>query len=237
MIPPHILKLCNDQRRSSAQNRLVRNWKRYFQRFELKKPFAGPPEYFHRRALEELRRHRGVLRALSDDHFLGNLYAVLTAWGMHHLGSKGPKLVEFDSFCQTIRTHAEEIAGFEGLKLWELENEEAVYKTAAQIWRIITTLELGRSPTAKLVMGTKLLHHLLPNLVPPMDQRYVQGFFGWKRPPSNLANQEQRFLVIIIVIWRVVRRIYPTVAKILNDETKTSVLKALDHAIVGEMLP
>ncbi len=41
---------------------------------------------------------------------------------------------------------------------------------------------------ATLVPVTKALHHVLPELVVPMDREYTQIFFGWHIPNFNIVS-------------------------------------------------
>lgn len=54
-------------------------------------------------------------------------------------------------------------------------------RAAGRLWAVIERIELGPA-RAKLVAGTKALHHLLPELVPPMDGEYTLSFFFGHKP-------------------------------------------------------
>jgi len=45
---------------------------------------------------------------------------------------------------------------------------------------------------ARIVAGTKTLHHLLPDLVPPMDRAWTGAFFGW----SPIDPQKNQTLIL-----------------------------------------
>jgi hypothetical protein len=45
-----------------------------------------------------------------------------------------------------------------------------------ELWQLIDNLGIVENE-AKLVSGSKALHHLLPDLVVPMDRAYTQKFF------------------------------------------------------------
>jgi hypothetical protein len=58
-----------------------------------------------------------------------------------------------------------------------------VERAGHRIWLIVGDLDIVRYKSEpvkrKVVSGTKALHHLLPNLVFPMDNEYTATFFGW----------------------------------------------------------
>src|SRR5918992_1403527 len=43
---------------------------------------------------------------------------------------------------------------------------------------------------ARVVAGTKTLHHLLPDLAPPVDTRWTGAFFMW--PPAYFQNRQRQ---------------------------------------------
>lgn len=55
----------------------------------------------------------------------------------------------------------------------------------------MTTLNIVTNK-ARVVAATKTLHHLLPDLVPPMDRAWTGTFFGWTTlDPQN--DRERTF--------------------------------------------
>ena len=56
-------------------------------------------------------------------------------------------------------------------------------KVESTVWQIIDSMSLvttiGGPVKNKLVSGTKALHHVLPQLVFPVDREYTQTFFAW----------------------------------------------------------
>src|SRR5260221_103336 len=62
-------------------------------------------------------------------------------------------------------------------------------RTTAALWELSSTLGIVENQ-AKLVAGTKALHHILPELVVPMDREYTQLLFGWQNPRFQYAQRE-----------------------------------------------
>jgi hypothetical protein len=86
---------------------------------------------------------------------------------------------------------------------------------------------------AKLVAGTKTLHHLLPDLVVPMDRRWTGMFFQlgsheWQHPP----NQHRAFLQAHRALCEVARRAQPQ-QYVDGRGWRTSRTKILDNALIG----
>jgi len=47
---------------------------------------------------------------------------------------------------------------------------------SATAWEVIAHIKVSTSRT-QIVAGSKMLHHLLPDLIPPIDRRYTFRFF------------------------------------------------------------
>ena len=62
---------------------------------------------------------------------------------------------------------------------------------AASLDRLVSDLGVVDNKSL-LVAGTKTLHHLLPDLVPPMDRRWTGAFFGWW--PIDPQNRQTAIL-------------------------------------------
>jgi hypothetical protein len=84
---------------------------------------------------------------------------------------------------------------------------------------------------APLVAGSKALHHLLPELVPPMDRAYTQQFFGWHNPEFQYG-QQKCFRIAFAALALVARRVNPR-QFVEAHPWNTSVTKVLDNALVG----
>ena len=137
--------------------------------------FGGPSVYFHKRTLQRLQQV-GIDAVLSESEveFYELLYATLASWGMHRMGPRGAKLVNFCDFRASIIRSSEPIRALQYLTLCDLH--EPVSDVANRIVAVMNGLSVGRSET-KMVACTKTLHHLLPDLVPPIDRQYTLWFF------------------------------------------------------------
>lgn len=154
---------------------LVRNFAEHVARFEAANTFRGPSLYFHERAIARRRRHSTIADLLADERFLDYVYAVLPAWGMHRMGPQTAKVNEFTRIIEALHTIAPRLD-----ELWTASITDLPPGTVAavtgQAWEIIAGLRVSTSGT-QIVAGSKMLHHLLPDLIPPIDRRYTFRFF------------------------------------------------------------
>jgi hypothetical protein len=83
---------------------------------------------------------------------------------------------------------------------------------------------------ARIVAGTKTLHHLLPDLVPPMDRAWTGAFFGWTvLDPQN--HQSEILLEAFGALAGVASAVKPS--RLVGEGWRTSGSKLLDNALVG----
>lgn len=83
---------------------------------------------------------------------------------------------------------------------------------------------------ARIVPGSKALHHLLPELVVPIDRAYTQQFFQWANP--TLQNSPERcFKEAFHAFARIATGANP--AQYVGEGWYTSRTKVIDNAIVG----
>ena len=107
-------------------------------------------------------------------------------------------------------------------------------RTVDLIWSIIFDLKIGIGNT-KIISGTKALHHLLPDLVPPIDRRStVQFFFKNKNAvQGDATKQSEAFRVMYLHFAMISRTCTDQIGSRLNRGMNTSIPKVIDNAIVG----
>jgi len=148
----------------------------YVSAFESESLFTGPSLYFHHKTLA-IRRELAcsVEACLKSDSNFESLYATLASWGLHRMGPGKTKLVEFSEMVCSFRLQAENLKDLARINIHEL-SPEGLRHTTGLIWKLIWDLRVGVGST-KIVSGSKALHHLLPELVPPIDREYTVQFF------------------------------------------------------------
>jgi hypothetical protein len=208
---------------------LVAHFERHLSYYEAKPPFAKPEQLRTHRKTIDLRRQLGTASAaLADDRFLDSLAETLKAWGV---GSHDAILVKPPEFRRQLRNQAGEITALESIL-----TDNADVSTGDRLWRIIRSLDivLGRrtlKPTqSKIVGGSKALHHILPELVVPIDRKYVGVFLG--RYDHFQTGQAETFR-IAFECFRAIAKSANPVQYVGRHEWNTSRTKVIDNAIVG----
>lgn len=207
---------------------LCNNFESYLVEFDRVSPFTGPSIYFHLKTLERS-RFIGTSKALGDTCFFEYLYATLASWGMHRMGPMGAKLVEFTDFMKTLQSQKEKILELQGLKLTNLEEEE-LKNAMNRLWNILSNLKVSSTET-QLTAGSKALHHLLPDLMPPIDREHTLRFAYGYNP--TYESEEQRFKKTFPLFWKIGNREKNAILQWVGKGFHTSQTKVIDNAIVG----
>jgi hypothetical protein len=207
---------------------LIRDFPEWLRAFKKDYPFRKPEQLkFHVRTIKKRREFGSVQRALDDDEFLGALYETLKAWG---IGARASVIKEFPDFAASLRSKSNAIAALETLCI-DQENLDT-NTVASQIWALIDSLNIVENKTT-LVPGSKLLHHLLPDLIVPIDREYTQKFFRWGNPKFQ-NRQEECFRQAFATFIKITREVNPN--QYVADGWCSSQTKVLDNAVVGFMV-
>jgi hypothetical protein len=146
------------------------------------------------------------------------------------MGPGNTKLVEFSEFTRVIQAHISDIKALENLRLCAITDDELPELTRL-VWELIAGLKVGIGET-RIVSGSKTIHHILPELIPPIDRQYTLRFFY----DSTMINggDALAFHEIFPLLRRIGRqsadKIAATVGKSPMDTSET---KVIDNAIVG----
>jgi len=103
-----------------------------------------------------------------------------------------------------------------------------VDRTVAVLWSLIRDIGIVDNK-APLVAGAKAIHHILPDLVAPIDRMYTSRFFGWSS--QFQYNQE----AVCEEIFRTYHQVANSVdlGSHINGGWRTARAKLLDNAVVG----
>ena len=146
--------------------------------------FGGPSVHFHNLCIEECRGN-----FLSDRH-IELIYATLTSWGMHRMGSPQGKLTDWDTFRKSILAYREAWEKFRNYNVINLCMEE--YRKALQeLRKPYLGLKISRS-NQTIVAHSKALFHILPDLIPPIDRAYTMKFLNSRRAEWTAFNGRNR---------------------------------------------
>jgi len=209
-------------------NELVSEFHFYLKYFEDHRPFTKSGQLEHHVTTIQKRRNLGsASTALRDSDYLKSLYRTIQAWG---IGQRGSKLRSFREFVSALNASSQKIIELDGLRLDQDGLETDL--VAHQIWRLIDNTEIVDNK-AKLVPCSKTLHHILPDLIVPMDRAYTQVFFGWQNP---------KFQYDQVSCFGQAFKAFQIISNIANPnqyvgtEWNTSLTKVIDNAIVGLIL-
>jgi hypothetical protein len=190
--------------------------------------FRGPSLYFHERALAT----RNDPASLTH---LEYVYATLASWGMHRMGKGGSKMLSFHFFSQSVQNLKDRIAEAQNFDFHEMsEMKWAVLK------EIFCEVKVMASETS-LVGNSKVMHHMLPNIIPPIDREYTLWFL---RGNTTIRNDlETEWLIMKEIISKFFIPVASDTTFYLKAEQwikryedypwDTSVLKVVDNLIIG----
>lgn len=202
--------------------------------FENSHIFSGPSVYFHQKTIALRKKHKRADKAIDDPVFMESLYATLTAWDMHHLGNTHARLVEYGPFCASFQRMKEDIQYMDQFNMPELTMGDGPFLPQF-FWEIISELEVSVG-AAKLIGGPKALHHLIPNVLPPIDREYTLRFLlnssRVKRDGREELNKIWPYLVTIN--FQNTNKIKRALSR--GGFMNTSYSKVIDNAIVGARL-
>lgn len=202
----------------------------YHDSFYTSETFRGPSLHFHRRAL-------GLSGPIDAHQRVELIYAVLTSWGMHRMGPGGSKMVPFDPFIDGITSLLPSISSLAAASYSRISETE--WSTLETIFRGLRAMESKTS----IVGNSKVMAHLLPHLVAPVDRQYTFKFLFRNTDVKNDIDME----------WQLFRKIHEeffyTIANdaLFQNKAKTwianqdrypwdtSVLKVVDNLVIGAL--
>jgi hypothetical protein len=207
---------------------ILRNAEKYYEAYYKNKTFSGPSLYFHLKALET-RKPPGRL-----DH-IEYVYAALPSWGMHRMGKGGAKMEEFNNFFSSVESVKKDIA--EAQEYVPYLMDENKFSVLSNIFKSINVM----ASSTRLIGNSKVMHHMLPNIIPPIDRQYTLKYL---KNNKNLRNN-------LDFEWKTMREIieYFFIPITCNKEFKskaekwmannyvfpwdTSLLKIVDNLVIG----
>lgn len=209
--------------------KLIHDFDRYVHWYDSYTPFKNPDQLsFHRTTISRRREIGSAFLAARDSQFCRSLYRTLEAWG---LNKRGSKLICPEAFAESIASRAHELAKFESVAIDDPDLD--IDRTCEELWPLIDNLCIADNKS-KLVSSTKTLHHLLPDLVVPVDRRYTQTFFGFHNP--QFQGQSSSPKPVFVQIFATFSRIASEVQLdrfVTGKQWRTSKSKIIDNALVA----
>jgi hypothetical protein len=214
---------------------LISDFGRFVDAFDQNRQFSGPSLYFHVKALTALRAYGSATDAMDDNDFFDYMYATLASWRLHRMGPGKAKLGEMEDLKSSFREQRQRIEQLQTLRIDAIA-EDDVGDVAGAIWQVLQGLRVGIGETL-LVANSKALHHLLPDLVPPIDRNYTLMFFVG-RPYIYRGRDGDYFKALFPLFREIALRCREDIdARIRTpwEGMNTSVTKVIDNAILGFM--
>lgn len=231
--PPRRTGSRGRKRRDERVSELIAGFPNFVTAFEASRAFPGPSVYFHNRAIERRRGHVSVQDTLSDELFLEYVYAVLPAWGMHRMGKQAAKVGNFSEIVAALRFQQVALGELWPLRITDLVGTES-RQVAELAWQIIAAIRVSTSGT-QIVAGTKWLHHLLPDLIPPIDRQYTFSFFTGQKAVYHGDRQAFLEWMPLFAEIGVACRLDIRTAITSAGFMATGEAKVIDNAIMGYM--
>jgi hypothetical protein len=196
----------------------------YVEAYDKHPPFTSKQLAAHRETIT-MRRHLGSASAAATDRrFAASLRRTLIAWG---LGVRGSILEPEIEFAQALAAAAPELAGLEPLAI---DAPHLPTDVVDKLWHAIEGLGIVKNK-AKIVAGTKALHHLLPDLVIPMDHVWTGTFFQLHDPEWQ-ESQARTFRRVYGQLLHLGQQVQPE-QYVTGQEWRTSRTKIIDNAVAG----
>lgn len=217
------------RRMDSRTEELSRSFQSCLQAFDRADTFSGPSLYFHAKAIGYLHSCRSSVEAVQTDEFFDWVYATLASWGMHRMGPGKTKLRELPEIRDSVRAHLAQIRELQDIRLVDVPQPE-LGALSRQLWHLVDQLKVSVAE-AKIVANTKVLHHVLPELLPPIDRSYTFNFF-YNRTMLTIPEGEA-FREMFLRLHRVITANRDIVRSLVGSGWNTSETKVLDNALVG----
>jgi len=220
---------------------LIQGAERYHERFYDKQPSSGPRVYFHKGPKLYFHKRAFETHKACDPKHLESVYAALVSWDMNRPMdvNKGPRMVDFRDFEDSLMPLKPKIHEAQGFKLSVISGADWTH------WDLVESIFKGMTimeGPKKLVGHSKVMAHMLPDLIPPIDNRFTLKYLH-KALPQDLDRQWLLFKEIICCVFAPIaqRPAFKELYKRWRSDQKrfpmdTSVPKVIDNLIVGRVL-
>jgi len=207
---------------------IITNAKKYHDKFYKVEEFSGPSLYFHRRTIE-------MINSLNFELYLEFIYATLASWGMHRMGRGGAKMQSFEVFKDSIMKIVEQIRQARKIDYRNVNDTD---------WSILRNIfcnvKVMVSKT-NIVGNSKVMAHLLPNIIPPIDREYTLKYLKGNKNIRNGIDVEWKLMREIIEKFFIPVAKNPNFICKANDwianqsdyPWDTSIFKVIDNLIIG----
>jgi hypothetical protein len=214
----------------------------YDQSLQVLNDFEGPSIYFHVQAI------RAQKSAFLSDRHIEMIYATLASWGLHRMGDSRTtktKMVEYENFRSSLLNQRKALSLLRGITMdgsSDLDYRHAIEELKPAYFSLAVSIS-----SSTLVAHSKVLAHVLPDLIPPIDRQYTVRFFTQENKqffnkkgkfknvnlPSNKEEQFSLFLDYCIRIKRMLDQCDLQLFKLDPETFNTSYPKIMDNIIMA----
>jgi len=219
---------------------LIARFDKYISHFEEAVPrgeaFGGPSLYFHFQCIQKYSCVPLAVK-LHDERFFEYVYAVLASWGMHRMGDTATKLRSYRELKNEIISQHDHLSEIASCQIWRLDPPSSL-QVLATLQLVLDAMKISKS-RAHLVANTKVLHHILPELVPPVDRSYTLAYFGINTMLPSQKSAGAIFKYLFPAFVQVATRLSSKLVQIVDlheENWHTSPTKIIDNALTGTML-
>lgn len=207
---------------------ILGNAARYHGAYYAAGTFRGPSLHFHRRCISLLGEPLTPQR-------IELIYATLASWGMHRMGKGGSKMLPFEDFVASLAPVGEDVSRVAAFAPATMT--EDAWVTLRRVFRGIRVMATG----TVLVGNSKVLAHLVPAVVTPIDReytlRYLLGTTTIRNDPESewalMRELLERFFHPVARDDRFRAQATAWVARQSEFPWDTSVLKVVDNLVIG----
>jgi hypothetical protein len=190
--------------------------------------FRGPSLYFHKRALAT----RYDPTSLTH---LEYVYATLASWGMHRMGRGGSKMRSFEILSQSVQSLKGGIAEAQTFDFREMS--ESKWALLKEIFCGVKVMASGTT----LVGNSKVMHHMLPNIIAPIDREYTLWFLRGNTTIRNDLETEwllmkeiiSQFFIPVACDTKFYSKAEQWMKRNEDYPWDTSILKVVDNLVIG----
>jgi hypothetical protein len=217
-----------DLKNSNQVIELITEFDIFIKAFDQIRPFSARKVETHLETLKLVRAASKPTNVLDNDLWFQKLLPTLEAWGMDARGATLLNLSTVRSSFISLRPQLVEIQDY---RLIDIPISR-VFSIGRQIWNIVNKLEVGAQAT-RLVANSKALHHLFPDLIPPIDRKYTISFFYGRPEALQAKTQQDKFEDMWPAFHKIASNTAEISQKYIGQYMHTSIPKIIDNAIVG----